>query len=131
MGIGEPIGSVLLVEDEYDSAQMIAKILTYHGIEVRVVPGAPEGLTLLAHYHPTLIVTDLAMPGMDGWELLSAIRSDLLLRHIPVVAITAYHSFHVEAEATHFGFNGYFPKPVNPRTFALALAALVQTHTDR
>jgi two-component system, sensor histidine kinase len=129
MGSGEPIGSVLLIEDEYDSAQMIAKILTYYGIEVRVARGASEGLTLLTHYHPALIVTDLAMPGMDGWELLSAVRSNLLLRHIPVVAITAYHSFQVEQEATHFGFNGYFPKPVNPRTFAHALITLVQAHT--
>lgn len=113
--------SVLLVEDEYDSVQMVSKILSYHGIQVQVARTGAEGLSMLNHYHPTLIVTDLAMPGMDGWEVLSAIRANPATTHIPVVAITAYHSLAVAEEATSFGFDGYFPKPVNPRTFVQAL----------
>lgn len=117
--------SVLLVDDEYDSVQMVAKILTYHGVAVQVARTGAEGLASLAQQHPTIVVTDLAMTGMDGWAVLSAIRADPATCHLPVVAITAYHSLDVAEAAKHYGFDGYFPKPVNPRTFARELAKVV------
>jgi CheY-like chemotaxis protein len=116
--MSDPLWSVLLVDDEYDSVQMVSKILTYHGIQVQVARTGAEGLELLATHHPMVVVTDLAMMGMDGWEVLNAIRANPATRHIPVVAITAYHSLDVAEAATRYGFDGYFAKPVNPRTFA-------------
>jgi len=104
---------------------MVSKILTYHGIEVRIAHDGGECLALLETFEPTLIVTDLAMPVMDGWQTLDAIRSNPQTAHIPVVAITAYYSVDVAEEALHAGFDAYYAKPLDPRSFVQDLAKLV------
>ena len=90
---------VLIVEDEQDSIRMVSKILSHHGIQVHVANNGYECLDALGSLDPTLIVMDLAMPEMDGWETLAALRSDTATSHIPVVAITAYHSANVADDA--------------------------------
>ena len=117
---------VLVVEDEFDSVQMISKVLTYHGVEVQVAHNGHECMEYLSAYEPTLVVTDLAMPGMDGWETLAAIRANPTTRHIPVVAMTAYDSVDVADEAERAGFDAYFPKPVDPRTFVQSLVDIIE-----
>ena len=100
---------VLVVEDEYDSVQMVSKILNHHGIEAHVAGNGVECLEMLAQMEPTIIVMDLAMPEMDGWETLVAIRSNPETAHIPVVAMTAYHSVDVASDAIEAGFDSIFP----------------------
>jgi CheY-like chemotaxis protein len=104
---------VLVVEDEFDSVQVVSKILTFHGIEVHVAHNGVECMKQLKHLRPTLILTDLAMPEMDGWRTLAAIRENPATQHIPVVAMTAYHSVDLAEEARAAGFDAYFAKPVN------------------
>ncbi len=116
---------VLLVEDEYDSLQVVSKVLSFYGVQVVVAHHGGECLELLARLTPTLIVTDLAMPTMDGWQTLAAIRANPRTRHIPVVAVTAYHSVDVAEEALSAGFDGYFAKPVDPRSFVQSLERIV------
>jgi CheY-like chemotaxis protein len=116
---------VLLVEDEYDSLQVVSKILKYHGAEVIVARHGGECMALLESLTPTVIVTDLAMPQMDGWQTLAAIRANPHTRHIPVVAVTAYHSVDVAEEAINAGFDGYFAKPVDPRSFVQSLEKII------
>jgi CheY-like chemotaxis protein len=116
---------VLVVEDEYDSLQMVSKILSYHGITVVVAKNGRECLERLAEFEPTIIITDLAMPGMDGWQTLAAIRSNPATQHIPVVAMTAYDSVSVAEDAHNAGFDAYFPKPVDPRSFVQSLAGIL------
>ena len=116
---------IIVVEDEFDSAKMVSKILNFHGIEVHHAHDGYECLEMLNQFEPTLIVTDLAMPGMDGWQTLDAIRSNPLTAHIPVVAITAYYSVDVEEEALNVGFNGYYSKPLDPRSFVQDLSRIV------
>ena len=116
---------VLLVEDEFDTVQLVTKILEFHGIEVIVASHGREGLELLKEIEPTLIITDLAMPYMNGWEVLRAVRSSSRTKHIPIVAITAYDSVIVETEAGKRGFDAYFPKPLKTRTFVEDLIKVV------
>ena len=116
---------VLLVEDEFDSLQVVSKILKYHGIQVVVAHHGGECIELLNDLTPTLVVTDLAMPTMDGWQTLAAIRANPRTQHIPVVAVTAYHSVDVAEEAVNAGFDGYFAKPVDPRSFVRSLEQII------
>jgi CheY-like chemotaxis protein len=116
---------IVVVEDEYDSAQMVSKVLNFHGIEVFIAHNGEECLAMLDQVEPTMVVTDLAMPEMNGWETLAAIRSNPRTQHIPVVAITAYHSVDVAEEAMGAGFDAYFSKPINPRSFVEDLAKLI------
>ncbi len=116
---------VIIVEDTYDDQQLISRILEHHGVQVFLAKNGNECLKLLQQVEPTLIVTDLAMPSKDGWQTLVAIRSSVETAHIPVIAITAYHSTDVAEDAMNAGFDGYFPKPVNPQTFVNRLAEII------
>ncbi len=116
---------IIVVEDEFDSEQLIYKILTYHGINVLMARNGKECLSLLDRVHPTFIVTDLAMPVMDGWETLSAIRANPQTEKIPVVAMTAYHSSDVAEQALNAGFDAFFTKPISARYFVESLAKLI------
>ena len=117
---------IIVVEDEYDSMKMVSKILSFYGIEVHVAHNGLECLELLHQVSPTLIVTDLAMPEMDGWQTLDAIRANPQTARIPVVAITAYHSANVADDAENAGFDACFSKPIDPKTFVQRLAKIVE-----
>lgn len=109
--------SVLLVEDEVDAQDVVTSLLHQYEISVTNAYSGEDALSLLQDNRPTLAIIDLALPNMDGWQLLETMRSDPALADIPAVAMTAYHSTHVAQEAVAAGFAAYFPKPINARTF--------------
>jgi CheY-like chemotaxis protein len=116
---------VIVVEDTADDIQLVSTILQHSGIEVHVAAHGNECLLLLEKLSPHCIITDLNMPVMDGWELLSNLRENPTTKAIPVVAITAYYSADVAADAMKAGFRGFFAKPVNPRNFVEKLEELL------
>lgn len=116
---------VIVVEDTYDDQQLVSRMLGHHGAEVFIAKNGHECLQLLNQIEPTVVVTDLAMPGKDGWQTLVAIRSNTETAHIPVIAVTAYHSADVAEDALNAGFDGYFPKPLHPQTFVSRLAEIL------
>lgn len=120
---------VLVVEDQDDSIQVVSQILQHYGIEVHVARNGRECLEMLSEIRPTLIITDLAMPEMDGWQMLSALRSQPETADLVVVAITAYHSVNVAEDALAAGFNGYFAKPVGAASFVDDLVTLLSQAT--
>jgi CheY-like chemotaxis protein len=67
---------VLLVEDEYDSIQLVSKILRYNGAKVTVAHNGYECLALVDEIKPTLIIMDLGLPKMNGWETLAKLREN-------------------------------------------------------
>ncbi len=116
---------ILVVEDEYDSIQMVSKILQHSGIAVEIAHNGRECLESLKRGLPTLIIMDLALPVMDGWETLKHIRSNPETRHLPVVAITAYHSVNLEDDAYRAGFNAYMPKPLETQALVKNLERII------
>jgi CheY-like chemotaxis protein len=116
---------VIVVEDTYDDQELISRILEHHGVQVHLAKNGNDCLALLQRLEPTFIVTDLAMPSKDGWQMLVAIRSDLETAHIPVIAMTAYHSTDVAEDAMKAGFDGYFAKPIDPQTFVKRLSEII------
>lgn len=121
--------TILVVEDEFDSLQTIAKILSYHEIQVHVSRNGKECLQALQRLRPTAVVMDIAMPEMDGWQTLAAIRANPATASIPVVAVTAFDSPDIARDALNAGFDGYFPKPISARTFVQALGEVIAKHT--
>jgi len=109
--------TVLIVEDEFDNQQIISHILNYYGFDATVVGNGLECLAVLEQMIPSVVIMDLAMPKMDGWETLIAIRANPRTANIPVVAITAFHSDEVARGVNAAGFNAYFRKPLNPMKF--------------
>lgn len=117
--------NVLLVDDEPDSLHLICDILSLNGARVFEASGGREAQDQLATMRPTLVVLDLSMPRPDGWDLLAQIRADPVFEQVPVVAVTAYYSEEVAAEAADAGFDAFFPKPVKVQQFLAALKQLV------
>jgi two-component system cell cycle response regulator DivK len=108
---------VLLVEDTEDDIQVLSQIFQHYGVRVTIARSGIECLKLLETLEPTLVLMDLALPEMDGWSTLMAMRSNAATAHIPVIAITAYDLPQVGRQALQDGFDAYFPKPVHPSSF--------------
>jgi CheY-like chemotaxis protein len=117
---------VLVVEDEPDSMDVVQEIFGYYNIRTHSAYSAEEALELMKSINPTLLILDLALPMMDGWGLLSAIRSNPKTANIPAVAVTAFHSSNVAQEAIKAGFDAYFPKPIEATSFVRELERILE-----
>src|SRR5690242_6464539 len=117
---------VLIVEDEQDSMEVVQEVLSHYNIETFGAYSAEEALELLAVVKPTLAILDLALPMMDGWGLLAAMRNNPATANIPAVAVTAYHSANVAQQAIHAGFDAYFSKPIEATSFVRELERIVE-----
>jgi len=111
------IQRVLIVEDDPGGQEITSAILQHYDITVDVAATAEEGLTLLGQQRYDAVVIDLALPGMDGWGLLRQIRTTPETEGLPCIAVTAFHTPRVEAEAEMRGFNAYVQKPINIHVF--------------
>ncbi len=118
--------TVLVVEDEADSMELVQGLLDHYGIRVVGVGTGEEALQALQRITPTLMILDLALPGMDGWGVLKAVRSNPALAQLPCVAITAFHTAELAEQAISMGFNAYFAKPIDATSFVRELQAIVE-----
>lgn len=84
------IRDVLLVEDDVDLRQAIADVLRDEGCRTYVAADGEEALSILRVLEPDLIVTDLMMPGMNGWDLCARVRADARLRSTPIAVLSAF-----------------------------------------
>jgi two-component system, cell cycle response regulator DivK len=117
---------VLIVEDDPNSTDVVEDALRFFcNAEVRCAINGREALDVLTDYHPTVIVMDLSMPEMDGWQALDAIRHNPDTANLPVIAITAYHSTKVEMDAERAGFNGYIRKPIDVFSFGQRVEKMI------
>jgi two-component system, cell cycle response regulator DivK len=116
---------ILLVEDNDDNAFVYLSVLEFSGYVVTRARDGEEALRLVVQAAPDLIIMDISLPKLDGWEVTAAIKQNPLLRSIPVVAVTA-HAFESDAKkAFELGFNSYLPKPVEPRRVLAEVEMLI------
>jgi len=104
--------SILLVEDETDLRDNLCEILEINGYMVKAVSSAPEGLKLLEKVKFDLIVSDILMPGMDGYEFLKKVKSQPKLINVPFLFLTAKASKEEIRKGMDFGAEDYLIKPV-------------------
>jgi CheY-like chemotaxis protein len=116
---------VLVIEDEDDSRELVQELLEQHGIASVGVSSGEEALEHVDAMQPTLIVVDLALPGLDGWQLLQRFKSQPTLKPVPCVAITAYHTAELAEQAIEAGFDAYFAKPLDTTSFVRELEGIV------
>jgi two-component system cell cycle response regulator DivK len=113
---------ILVVEDQEDNRTILRDLLTAHGYEVREAVDGGEGLAMALADPPDLVLMDIQMPVMDGYETTRRIKAEPTLATIPVIAVTSYALSGDEAKARAAGCDGYVAKPYSPR----ALLALVR-----
>ncbi|HEY0375830.1 MAG TPA: response regulator [Pyrinomonadaceae bacterium] len=112
--VAQEVGQqVLIVEDSPDTLSFLSAIFQQKGCGVMAASSAPEALRLAAETQPTVIVSDIGMPGMDGYELLQALRRLPGMDHIPAIAITGYAMDEDRERATAAGFTAHVAKPVD------------------
>ncbi len=105
---------VLVVEDQEDNMQIMNDMLASAGYEVVKAVTGHEGVAMAESHKPDLILMDIMLPGLDGYEATRRIKDDAALRHIPVIAVTSYALDGEESRAEEAGCDAYFSKPVSP-----------------
>ena len=119
---------ILIIEDDMASRELFGYLLGGAGYAASSVPDGAQGLRAAAAEAPDLIVCDLQMPTMSGFEFLAALRADPALRATPVVAVTAFSMPGDRERVAGAGFDGYLTKPVDPATFVASIAAYLPAH---
>ncbi|HEX6095225.1 MAG TPA: ATP-binding protein [Thermoanaerobaculia bacterium] len=112
---------VLYVDDRDDARLLIARILERHGADVIKAASVDEALAALADRSPDVVMTDIAMPGRDGYDLLDAIRADRRWAQLPVLALTAQARLGDELRASQAGFLELLRKPIEPDELMAAI----------
>jgi DNA-binding response OmpR family regulator len=106
---------ILCIEDEPDMIDLMRLILARRGYEVEGAPGGQEGLRKVRDSQPDLVLLDLMMPDMDGWEVYQQIKADEKTRHIPVIIVTAKAQSIDKVLGLQIAkVNDYIAKPFSP-----------------
>jgi CheY-like chemotaxis protein len=119
---------ILVVDDEIDTRVTLRAILEQSGAEVVAVGSAEDALRALADGRPDVLLSDLAMPGADGYELMQQIRALDSCRGLPAAALTAHAGPEIRARALAAGFRAHLEKPVEPSVLTATLARLLHDH---
>lgn len=120
---------ILLIEDNDRNRYMATFLLERNGYEVSAAVDGPTGIELASRLRPSLILLDIQLPGMDGYEVAQELRCDSSLAGVPIVAVTSYAMRGDREKALAAGCDGYLEKPIDPDTFVSAIERhLLPTH---
>jgi two-component system, cell cycle response regulator DivK len=106
---------ILLVEDTEDNRQIVRDLMESVGYELLEADDGAAGVAMAAEHRPDLILMDIQLPVMDGYEASRRIKADPALRHIPIIAVTSYALSGDEDKTRAAGCDGYVAKPFSPR----------------
>lgn len=108
---------ILLIEDNPDNMELMTYLLQAYGHATLTACDGEEGLVNARREMPDLIVCDIHLPKMDGYQVIRELKSDTALRRIPIVAVTALAMVGDREKMIAAGFDGYIAKPIVPETF--------------
>ena len=114
---------IVLVEDHDDSRELLALMLEQCGAEVVSAASARTGLQAVLDTHPDVVVSDLGMPGEDGYWLLNEVQTRV--GALPVVAVTGFSDRYHPTHAREAGFRDYLNKPIDPERLCGAVAKVL------
>ena len=106
---------ILVVEDQEDNRRIIRDLLSASGYQLVEATTGEDGLKLATSAKPDLILMDIQLPGMDGYEVTRRIKANPQLAHIPIIVVTSYALSGDDKKAFEAGCNGYVTKPFSPR----------------
>jgi DNA-binding response OmpR family regulator len=112
---------VLIIDDERLLVKSTGMALAHYGFEVKGALDGEEGLLAALEYKPDVILLDIMMPGMDGWQVLEKLKENVETRHIPVVIFTAREYSNGKALAVKNGAADYASKPFEPQELVTIL----------
>jgi CheY-like chemotaxis protein len=117
--------TIVVLDDEEDSLEVAEVILDEYGATVHTASNGEDGLARVREAKPRFVISDLSMPIMDGWGFINAMKEDLSLAPIPVIALTAHAMVGDRERAVAAGFHNYLTKPLTVDTFMADLVRLL------
>ena len=108
---------ILLIEDNEANRYLVTYLLQAHGFDVAVARDGASGIRIAKECKPRLILLDIQLPEMNGYDIARNLRSIEETMSIPIVAVTSYAMVGDREKAIEAGCNGYIEKPINPDTF--------------
>ncbi len=108
---------ILVIEDNEQNIYLMTFILENNGYEVVQARDGREGIELAGRVKPTLILLDIQLPDIDGYDVARELRSNPALDDVPIVAVTSYAMAGDREKCLDAGCVGYITKPINPETF--------------
>lgn len=115
--------TILLIEDNEQNRYLATFLLEQRGYRVVSAVDGPAGIALAQTLAADLILLDIQLPGMDGYDVARALRALPVLRDTPIIAVTSYAMVGDREKSLAAGCNGYIEKPINPETFTAEITA--------
>jgi two-component system, cell cycle response regulator DivK len=122
--------TILMIEDNEQNRYLATFLLEKHGYRIVSAPDGHRGIAMAQAVEPHLILLDIQLPTMDGYEVARALRSLDSLRNIPIIAVTSYAMVGDREKALEAGCTGYIEKPINPETFVVEIETIAAQHPD-
>jgi len=126
----ETQGKILIVEDEPEPAELLGRFLRNNGFETAVAGDGLSACRMINALRPDLILLDIMLPELDGWEICRLIRKipDRSLATIPIIMISALHTEENRAQGLQLGANDYIPKPYSLKVVLQRSTRLIASH---
>lgn len=121
---------ILLIEDNEQNRYLVTYLLEARGWSVTHAADGPAGLELAGRIDPALILLDIQLPGMDGYEVARHLRARPSLAETPVIAVTSYAMPGDRENCLAAGCTGYLEKPIDPQTFAAQVEHFLRPDAD-
>ncbi|HEX4621346.1 MAG TPA: response regulator [Myxococcaceae bacterium] len=125
-GAEKPV--VLIVEDYSDAREMYAEYLEFQGFRVEQARNGKEAIARATRSPPDVVLMDLSLPVMDGWEATRRLKADERTRHVPVIALTGHALAGMVETATQAGCDGFITKPCLPEDLVAEIHKAIKTH---
>ena len=116
---------ILIVEDNPLNRDMLSRRLEKRGYSVITAPDGEQGYALALSELPDLILMDISLPEMDGWQVINLLKAERTTREIPLIVLTAHALVNDRAKALEIGCDDYFTKPVDFERFVQTMGRLL------
>ena len=123
--------TLLLVEDNEDNRIIYTTVLRHLGYEVLEAQDGVEAVEVARRALPDLILMDISIPRMDGWEATRILRGDPRTQAIPIIALTAHALADDRERASEVGFSSYLAKPIEPRVVVAEVRRWIGDGTEK
>lgn len=117
--------NLLIIDDNPLNIELFSYLLGAFGYCVRTALSGPDGLELARNAAPDLIICDVVMPGMNGYQVVRHLRADPKLATVPIIAVTALAMVDDRNKMLQNGFDGYISKPIDPSAFVSEIATFL------
>jgi two-component system, cell cycle response regulator DivK len=124
------MSKILIIEDDPTNRELLERLLMLYGYDVVSTGDGAKGVALASSLQPNLIIMDMGLPVLNGWQATHRLKSMLETRHIPIIALTAYAMFGDRARCLAVGCDDYATKPIEVGRLMAQIASLLGRPVD-